>query len=356
MAQYDFSRLSVLVVEDSKFMQSLILGVLRALGVERITLCENGEEAIRVLKPTNVAGKSAIGNSGIDLVFCDMFMPVVDGAMFLRWVRRSEKSPDRFLPIIMISAAADAGVLFGTRDAGVDEFLAKPFSATTILNRIKSVIENPRPYIYCPTYFGPDRRRKHRVPEVERRVILDDEIEILHSGKDVASLKNSKKRVWIFKLQKQLKTKLTTGFSNDNSLAFDDSMVSAIEEKISEMEGDYADWVSESIREMNKAHKGMIDDLSASDQYMATINRVALELRGQGGIFGYPLITQFGKSLYETTMPGTEPGEKLLELIDAHFDLIKVVMSQKIKGDGGTIGRELLNNLTKAKKKFSGVS
>jgi len=354
MTQYDFSRLSVLVVEDSKFMQSLILSVLRALGVERVTLCENGEEAIKVLTPLNEEEKPAVGKTGVDLIFCDMFMPVVDGAMFLRWVRRSEKSPDRFLPIIMISAAADTGVLFETRDAGIDEFLVKPFSATTIVNRIRSVIETPRPYIYCPTYFGPDRRRKHQVPEVERRVILDDEIEVLHSGRSIPTGKNNKKRVWIFKLKKQLREKLTTGFTDSDSSAFDDSLIAAIEEKISEMEGDYADWVSESIQEMNAAHKGMIEDPSASEQHMTTINRVALELRGQGGIFGYPLMTQFGKSLYETTMTGTKPEPKLLELIEAHINLIKVVMNQKIKGDGGTVGRDLLNSLAKAKKKFSG--
>lgn len=353
MAKYDFSRLSVLVVEDSTFMQSLVLGVLRALGVERVTLCVNGEEAIQVLSPIGDQSKPTVGMSGIDLVICDMFMPIVDGAMFLRWLRRSEKSPDRFLPVIMISAAADMDVLFETRDAGVDEFMAKPFSAKTVVNRIKAIIETPRPYIYCPTYFGPDRRRKHKIPDQERRLISDDEIEVLHSGKDLSSTKNSKKRVWVFKLQKQLKTKLTTGFTDSDEPQFDADLIAAAESKIADMEGDYADWVRESIEEMNKAHRTMSDDPSSFEQQMATINRVALELRGQGGIFGYPLMTQFGKSLYETTVPGADPSTQLLELIDAHNDLIKVVMNQKIKGDGGPVGHELMNSLAEAKKKFS---
>ena len=141
VARYDFSRLSVLVVEDSAFMQSLILSVLRALGVERVTLCENVEEAIQALAPSEKNTGPMVGLTGIDLVICDMFMPIVDGAMFLRWVRRSEQSPDRFLPVIMISAAADLDVLYATRDAGVDEFLAKPFSANTVVSRIKAVFD-----------------------------------------------------------------------------------------------------------------------------------------------------------------------------------------------------------------------
>lgn len=353
MAKYEFSRLSVLVVEDSTFMQSLVLGVLRALGVERVTLCVNGEEAIQALTPASKVSQPMVGQSGIDLIICDMFMPVVDGTMFLRWLRRSEKSPDRFLPVIMISAAADMDVLFDTRDAGVDEFLAKPFSAKTVVDRIQAVIEKPRPYIYCPTYFGPDRRRKHRAPETERRLVSDDDVEVLRSGKDIAATKNSKKRVWVFKLPKQMKTKLTTGFTDSDGPLIDPALIAAVEEKIASMEGDYADWVQVSIKEMGKAHRGMVKDPSTSEQHMATVNRVALELRGQGGIFGYPLMTKFGKSLYDTTMPGTDPSSQLLDLIEAHIDLIKVVMNQKIKGDGGPVGRDLLNSLKQAKKKFS---
>lgn len=334
-------------------MQSLILSVLRALGVERVTLCENGEEAIQALTPLSNNDKPAVGVTGIDLVICDMFMPIVDGTMFLRWVRRSEKSPDRFLPVIMISAAADLEVLYATRDAGVDEFLAKPFSANTVVNRIRAVVENPRPYVYCPTYFGPDRRRKHKLREDERRVISEDEIEVLHSGKTIANTKNSKKRVWIFKRQKHLKTKLTTGFADGEAPTIDNDLIAAAEAKIASMEGDYADWVKESIVEMSKAHRKMVETPSAAAQYMETVNRIALELRGQGGIFGYPLMTQFGKSLYETTSPQDDPNAKLMDLIEAHIDLIKVVMAQKIKGDGGDIGKELLNSLAEAKKKFS---
>ncbi len=353
MARYDLSRLSVLVVEDSAFMQKLFLGILRALGIERITTCDNGEEAIRVLSPRNDASKPMVGMTGVDLILCDRFMPVVDGAMFLRWLRRSEKSPDRFLPVIMISAAADIDVLFETRDAGVDEFLAKPFSANSVVSRIASVIEAPRPFIYCPTFFGPDRRRKATAVQKDRRVMSTDDIEVLHSGKGLPSTKNSKKKVWIFKLQRHLKAKLTTGYDNTDGPMFDPDLIAAAEAKILEMEGDYTDWVQDSINEMDEAHRAMVEDPETSQQQMASIHRIALELRGQGGIFGYPLMTQFGKSLYETTAENVEPTPKLLDLIEAHIDLINVVVKQKIKGDGGELGRELLNNLSKAKKKFS---
>ncbi|MDF1749121.1 MAG: response regulator, partial [Alphaproteobacteria bacterium] len=213
MAQLDFTRLSVLVIEDSAFMRSIIIAVLRALGVERILVAENGEQGIKTMAPSGVSKSSMIGLTGVDLVLCDYFMPNVDGAMFLRWLRRSDRSPDRFLPVIMISAAADADVLFTARDAGMDEFLAKPFSAESMAQRISAVVHSPRPYIYCSSYFGPDRRRKAKTPPEERRQTTKDDIEVVYSGKDLSTLKNSSKAVWEFRIPRSLKNKLSGGAS-----------------------------------------------------------------------------------------------------------------------------------------------
>jgi DNA-binding response OmpR family regulator len=61
------------------------------------------------------------------------------------------------------------------RDAGVNEFLAKPVSVKAILSRLISVIEHPRPFVRTKSYFGPCRRRRgdneYRGPE--RRVTAD---------------------------------------------------------------------------------------------------------------------------------------------------------------------------------------
>lgn len=337
-------------------MRSVFINVLRALGVERITVAENGEQAIRIMNPsTQTASKPIVGMSGIDIVICDYFMPSVDGAMFLRWLRRSDRSPDRFLPFIMASAAADRDVLFTARDAGVDEFIAKPFSAEKLAQRFVSVIENPRPYIYCAGYFGPNRRRRTKPVENDRRLTRKEDLEVVYSGKDPASLQRSDKAVWEFRIPRTLKQKLAgqaTGARDDPP--FDLGLIEAAEAKVASMEGDYADWVSASIDNLVQAHHRALEDPEKAGHHIETIHRIALELRGQGGIFGYPLMTQFGKSLYDVTYEETACTMPLLDLIDAHIDLIKVVMKQKIKGDGDSVGQELLRSLAEAKKKFAG--
>ena len=55
------------------------------------------------------------------------------------------------------------------RDIGVNEFIAKPVSVKTMMQRLQAVIESPRPYVRTKGYFGPCRRRRgaeeYRGPE-----------------------------------------------------------------------------------------------------------------------------------------------------------------------------------------------
>lgn len=332
-------------------MRNLLVSTLHALGIERVTTAQNGEEAIQILRPPKgVTGASTL--PGFDLVLADYVMPVVDGGMLLRWVRLGAESPDRFLPFVMISAAADRDVIFDCRDAGVDEFLAKPFSANSIVSRLVAVVEAPRPFIYCPNYFGPDRRRQKKDYRPDRRKIAPDDIETVYSGKDLAHIKNSKKRVWVFRLPKSLKTKLSGGRADPNEPAFDPALIEAANQRISNMETDYADWVTQSVKDLTVAHKKALENPQKAEQQFAEIHRIALELRGQGGIFGYPLVTQFGKSLFDISGDDAEITPELLDLIDSHINLVKIVISQKIAGDGGETGKELLKSLSQAKRKF----
>ncbi|MEQ8443110.1 MAG: response regulator [Alphaproteobacteria bacterium] len=343
--------MSVLIVEDSAFMRSILSTVLRAMGVERITVAVDGEQAIKIMSPTG-GPRTMIGTSGIDVVICDYFMPTVDGAMFLRWLRRSEKSPDRFLQVIMVSAAADQDVLFKARDAGMDEFLAKPFSAEKLAQRLAAVIEHPRPYIFSPTFFGPDRRRRTVPVREERRVTKQDDVEVVYSGKELSALKNSKKKVWEFRIPRGLKRKLAGATGEPTDPPFDPKLIEEAEGRIAEMESDYGDWVAESIEKLVQHHHRAVEDDTQAATHLQAINEIAHELRGQGGIFGYPLMTQFGKSLYDVTRDDTAVSPPLLDLIDAHIDLIRIVIRQKVKGDGGQVGKQLMKSLTEAKKKF----
>ena len=67
------------------------------------------------------------------------------------------------------------------------------------------------------------------------------------------------------------------------------------------------------------------------------INILAHELRGHGGVYGYPLISGFDKSLYNCTGNSARVAENLLEFGNAHIDGITAVNFGNVKGDGVSV-------------------
>ncbi len=65
------------------------------------------------------------------------------------------------VPVIMMTGHSERHRIEEARDAGITEFLAKPISARSVLERMIEVIEHPRPFVRTKSYFGPCRRRKN---------------------------------------------------------------------------------------------------------------------------------------------------------------------------------------------------
>lgn len=151
MPGYNLKNLKCLIVDDNANMRSLLRTILTSLGMRS----KNIIEAYCVKN-----AMAALGNGDIDLVITDWKMEPVSGIEFVRQLRNEETSPNPFIPIILLTGYTEKEHVLAARDAGVNEFLAKPISPKELYSRILSIIENPRPFIRTPTYFGPDRRRQ----------------------------------------------------------------------------------------------------------------------------------------------------------------------------------------------------
>lgn len=175
---YDLSNFTILIVEDSSYMQSLMIQMLKVFGVGEILACANGKEAMEILNVLQARKKSKYFTS-VDIVLTDWLMPKMSGEELLRWIRGHENEAIRYLPVVVISGYTTEYIATMARDLGANETLVKPVSGNSLANRICSVIDHPRPFIQSPDYFGPDRRRHNGPYEgKERRIKEAEEVSV----------------------------------------------------------------------------------------------------------------------------------------------------------------------------------
>ena len=74
-------------------------------------------------------------------------------------IRTDPDSPNRFVPILLMTGFMSKIRVEHARDKGVTEFVVKPFTAKDLYARIEHAIEQPRSFVDSRKYFGPDRRR-----------------------------------------------------------------------------------------------------------------------------------------------------------------------------------------------------
>ncbi len=138
----------ILVVEDDSVMIRLIYSVLDVMGFGEIQTVRNGEEALE-----------KIATEHFDLIFCDWKMKGMDGIEFTRRLRAMPYDTC-YTPVIMLTGKANKEDVEIARDAGVNEYMVKPFSVNALCAKVKAIVELPRMFVKTGKYSGPDRRRR----------------------------------------------------------------------------------------------------------------------------------------------------------------------------------------------------
>lgn len=113
----------ILVVDDHAVTRELIKTILRTVGFTNIAQAENGLEGMR-----------RITQEPFDLVICDWNMPHCTGLDLLKMVR--ENSSTAHLPFLMLTAEAYRESVKAAIEAGVTDYMAKPFTAEILLAKV----------------------------------------------------------------------------------------------------------------------------------------------------------------------------------------------------------------------------
>jgi len=128
--------------------------------------------------------------------------------------------------------------------------------------------------------------------------------------------------------------------------AVDLEALAKAEEVIANLADDYIDWVREDLVRLEAAYdqfKSGEGDVAAN---LENVFQIAHDMKGQGGSFGYDLMTAIGDHLCRLVEKMDTAGPREQMMIRVHIDAMRVVITKELKGDGGNEGRQLLMGLT----------
>ncbi len=120
--------LSFLLVGNNRHMLRLLQTILASRGATSIRSVHDGREALEAMRVDRP-----------DMVIAEWIMAPMDGLELIRYIRCSDKSPDPYLPVILLTGAADGNLLPLARDAGASEIVLKPLHAKTLIDSIHKV-------------------------------------------------------------------------------------------------------------------------------------------------------------------------------------------------------------------------
>jgi DNA-binding response OmpR family regulator len=127
----------ILVVEDERRLAALMSG----------RLIEERHTADMIRDGITGLGLALTTNAGYDVIVLDRMLPGLDGLEFCRSIRAAGIA----VPVLMVSARADVEDCVAAFDAGVDDYLAKPFALEELLARVHALGRRSGPLARAPT-------------------------------------------------------------------------------------------------------------------------------------------------------------------------------------------------------------
>ena len=117
----------ILIVDDYKTMLRIIRNLLRQLNFENVEEASDGGAALHLLE-----------NRDFSLIISDWNMEPMTGLQLLREVRKTPRLKN--IPFIMITAESKTENVIAAKEAGVSNYIVKPFNAETLKAKLSSVL------------------------------------------------------------------------------------------------------------------------------------------------------------------------------------------------------------------------
>lgn len=124
--------MKILVVDDFSTMRRIIRNILREIGYNNVDEADDGSTAMEKLKADT-----------FDFVVTDWNMPKMSGIDLLKAIRGDEKL--KHVPVLMVTAEAAKENVVTAVQAGVNNYIVKPFTAAALKERIDLILDKLKP-------------------------------------------------------------------------------------------------------------------------------------------------------------------------------------------------------------------
>lgn len=145
----------------------------------------------------------------------------------------------------------------------------------------------------------------------------------------------------------ELKRK-AVNYKTGMDIRLDEAMLKKMEQLVENSSTEFLNETVESLKGLREALGRAATDPSARKEVLDHIREEAFQIKGMGGVFGYPLLTEFAKSLHDFLKELEDLDELQQEIVSIHVDTLYVVVSHKIKGSGGPLEAQLRASLKAA--------
>lgn len=148
-AGFDPTGLSALVIDENPYSRAISIDQLRAMGFRSALGAADPRSAWDMLL-----------HAPPSVILIEWFEGGGASVDFVRKIRTSEETPERAVPVLVLTAGGAQASVEAARAAGVNGYLRKPISALALGKYVSKAVAKPRPFIATSAYAGPCRRRK----------------------------------------------------------------------------------------------------------------------------------------------------------------------------------------------------
>jgi two-component system, chemotaxis family, chemotaxis protein CheY len=303
-----FANITMGLVHTDPRAAMVVKSVLDSLACRAILIFRDGSDLA-----------SRLEREGMDLVVMDWGLRSTKGVDAVRQLRRSNRASARSLPIILLGPGKDIHMMSSARDAGVTEYVRKPFTARSLLASVYSVVESPRPFVVSLEYAGPDRRDNPSfstyLPRVPYRQCRRNQTPLAVNPGEEPSFEPDVPRLYLpdYRLKRKM------GLDAPDHLITSPAAIDRIEESLDQAKSRYALSVQAEVREIIAYNRLLLQKSDRAGEIVEAIKNLAATIEARTTELGYVRIPEVARLLQSFCACHFRPGNgRSVILLEKH--------------------------------------